>query len=352
MKLNGNTIRTFLGANSSEGFVSLYGEFPRECRTVVIKGGPGSGKSSIMKKTANEALKRGYFVEYCYCSSDAESLDGIRIPEISLCMVDGTPPHLTEPRFPGAMDEILYTGQFWDSKKLRENADEIQRFSTEIKSCFSRAYRYLAAAGKATEDIRTAAEKITEKERLENFAQSLLRKHLKGPAGEAKIYPRFLSGIAPQGLVIHRDTVYTLAKSVYVLQDPYGISPIFLDAILKNACRYEQEIYVFYDPLSPTILQHVVLPQAEVAFVTSNKVHPFEPQNAYRIHLQRFLKEDDTIKSRSKSGEKLAEVCLNEALLCLSREKALHDDLEEFYIEAMDFGKLNTFVNKFVKNLF
>ncbi len=350
--MNGKTIRTFLGANSCEGFASLYGTFPGENRTIVIKGGPGSGKSSIMKKAAGEALKRGYFVEYCYCSSDAESLDGIRIPELSLCMVDGTPPHLTEPRFPGAVDEIFYTGQFWDGKKLRENAEEIQKFSADIKGCFARAYRYLSAAGKAREDIRIAAEKITEKLKLQKFASSLLGKHLKVSKGEAILRPRFLSGIAPQGLVVHRDTVYTMAKTVYVLQDTYGISSLFLDRILEEATQYNQEIYVFYDPLTPSVVQHIVLPQAEVGFVTSNKIHPFEPQNAYRIHLERFLQNEDSLKLHYKSTEKLTEACLKEALSCLKREKTLHDDLEEFYIEAMDFGKFNGAVNRFVKNLF
>ncbi len=349
--MNGKTIRTFLGANSCEGFYSLYGAFPGECRTIVIKGGAGSGKSSIMKKTAAEALKRGYFVEYCYCSSDAESLDGIRIPEMSLCMVDGTPPHITEPRFPGAVDEIFYTGQFWDSKKLRENAEEIQKFSTEIKAYFARAYRYLSAAGKATEDTRIAAEKNTDKEKMKKFAVSLVEKYLKGPKGEAKLLPRFLSGISPQGLVVHRDTVYTLAKTVYVLRDPYGISSLFLDFVLEKAIQHNQEIYVFYDPLTPSVVQHIVLPQAEVGFVTSNKIHPFEPQNGYRIHLERFIQNPDSLKARCKSAEKLTEACLKEALFCLNKEKSLHDDLEEFYIDAMDFGKLNSAVNKFIKNL-
>ena len=41
----------FLGANSKNGFYSLYDElFAGEYRLHIIKGGPGTGKSSFMRK--------------------------------------------------------------------------------------------------------------------------------------------------------------------------------------------------------------------------------------------------------------------------------------------------------------
>ncbi len=350
--MNGTTIRTFLGANSREGFSSLYAAFPENNRTIVIKGGPGSGKSGIMKKVAAEASKRGLFVEYCYCSSDAESLDAIRIPEKNLCIVDGTPPHLMEPKFPGAQDEIFYTGQFWDGKKLKASLSEIQDFSGKIKECFARAYRYLSAAGNAVDDIRSTVLPKTDTKRLKIFAKDLLKRHTKKRKGNGIFYPRFLSGITPQGYVVNRDTVYTLAEKVYVLDDPYRISASFIETILESASESGQEIYVFYDPLCPSVPQHVILPEEGIGFVTSNKTHSFEPQNAYKIHLSRFCTVDENEKERCRSAERLISACLKEALISLKKEKELHDDLEEFYVEAMDFKKLNACVTKLVKSLF
>ena len=41
--------RYFLGANSKDGFVSLYGDFPPDGSFLhIIKGGPGTGKSGFM----------------------------------------------------------------------------------------------------------------------------------------------------------------------------------------------------------------------------------------------------------------------------------------------------------------
>ena len=196
--MNGNTIRTFLGANSGQGFSTLYSTFPAENRTLIINGGPGSGKSSVLKKIAARALKENDFVEYCYCSSDADSLDAICIPEINLCAVDGTSPHLMEPRFAGAQDDIFYTGQFWDGKKLQKSFAEIQDLTQKIKECFARTYRYLGAAEKASEDVRTIAIKNTSIPQLRTFAENLARRHVKKFKERVFFFPRFLSSFSPQ----------------------------------------------------------------------------------------------------------------------------------------------------------
>lgn len=350
--MNGNSIRTFLGANSSEGFFSLYDIFRGTDRTIIIKGGPGSGKSGIMKKIAAESLKRGFFTEYCYCSSDAESIDAIRIPQKGLCITDGTTPHLIEPKFAGAKDEIFYTGQFWDGNKLQKSYEEIKDLSLKISECFGRAYRYLAAAGRMAEDIRKTNKPLVDLEKMKRFAAEMIRRHATKSTGTGRILPRFLSGITPQGSVIHRDTVYTLAEKVFVLEDPYRIGQVFLEAIIETAMEEGHDMYVFYDPLCPSVPEHVALPNGGIAFVTANHFHSFEPQNAYRIHLNRFLKEELPKQDLKHKEEKMIDACLQEAFDSLKREKAYHDDLEEYYIEAMDFRKLNAATVKLIKDLF
>ena len=86
----------FLGANSAQGFVSLYDELIDESQAsafYVLKGGPGCGKSTLMKKIGEKMEGAGYAVEYILCSGDPDSLDGIVIPEKGVAIVDGTSPH-------------------------------------------------------------------------------------------------------------------------------------------------------------------------------------------------------------------------------------------------------------------
>ena len=349
--MNGNSIRTFLGSNSEHGFYSLYPQFPGKAETYVIKGGPGSGKSGLMKKAAAAAAEQGHFVEYCYCSSDAGSLDAVRIPEKNICILDGTPPHTFEPRFPGAQDVILNTGLFWDRKKLRKNREEIEILSHRIQTEFARTYRYLSAAGQSATEEHVTAEKGTNRKKMSDFVRNLLRRHGTPVCGEGTIHPRFLSSISPQGYITNKDTLYTLCDRVFVLNDKYGVSDLFLDAAAEYAQKTGAEVYAFFDPLQPDRLRHIALPEINLAFATSNRLHTFEPQNAYRIDLKRFtdLSEEDLV--RCKKAEKVKDECLSEALAALSREKALHDDLEEYYIDAMDFRKLNQYTNKVIKEI-
>ncbi|MBO5185180.1 MAG: hypothetical protein J6D79_05545, partial [Clostridia bacterium] len=68
--------KIFLAANSPSGFVSFFDELYnpyRNCRAYIIKGGPGTGKSSFMKKIAAAAEEKGHEVTRVFCSSDPQS---------------------------------------------------------------------------------------------------------------------------------------------------------------------------------------------------------------------------------------------------------------------------------------
>lgn len=86
----------FPGGNTSQGFFSYYDYILSQdeaTRIICIKGGPGVGKSTFMKKIGEEMQERGYNVEFMHCSSDNNSLDGVVIPAIKVALLDGTAPH-------------------------------------------------------------------------------------------------------------------------------------------------------------------------------------------------------------------------------------------------------------------
>ena len=89
-------VRYYLGANSPGGFYSLYDQLldPGEAEELLIlKGGPGCGKSTLMGQVAARAEEQGLRVEYIRCSGDPDSLDAILLPDRRAAIVDGTAPH-------------------------------------------------------------------------------------------------------------------------------------------------------------------------------------------------------------------------------------------------------------------
>jgi len=95
MKQSKTELQFFLGANAASGFVSHFEELydpEGGWKCYIIKGGPGTGKSSMMRRIVERTP--GLEHEMIHCSSDPESLDGVIFPEKKICIADGTAPHV------------------------------------------------------------------------------------------------------------------------------------------------------------------------------------------------------------------------------------------------------------------
>ena len=68
----------FVCANSAKGFQNFFSSNLKGLNKIyILKGGPGTGKSSLMKKIGSTLEEKNYPIEYIHCSSDPDSLDGI-----------------------------------------------------------------------------------------------------------------------------------------------------------------------------------------------------------------------------------------------------------------------------------
>ena len=133
--------RFFLGANSPGGFKSLYDNFtdPSVDCLRILKGGPGCGKSTFMKRVGAAAEERGLSVEYIHCSGDPDSLDGVYIPALRLAYADGTSPHVIEPSFAGSEASYINFGAFYDLDMLRREREGIRLLTEGYKAQYNRA---------------------------------------------------------------------------------------------------------------------------------------------------------------------------------------------------------------------
>lgn len=112
-------IQYFLGANSPTGFYSLYPELiqPERARTIyILKGGPGCGKSTLMRRVGARMEEEGLDTEYILCSGDPDSLDALLLPQLGVALVDGTAPHVVEPKYPGVVDRYVNMGDCYDKE--------------------------------------------------------------------------------------------------------------------------------------------------------------------------------------------------------------------------------------------
>ena len=230
----------YLGANTPGGFFSLFDELYRPAegwRLWIVKGGPGTGKSSLMKKIAAEAERRGLFCERIFCSSDPQSLDGVIIPSLKTSVADGTAPHVLEPKYPGVCEMLVDLGAFRNDEKLRQNAAEILRLTDENRAKHMECTRFLNAAGSAGSDMVKMAAGALDPEKLESFISHLsAREFGTGAGGKGEVRRRFLSAVTPEGVRTFYETAAALAERRIVLHDDIGLcSALIVESVTETA---------------------------------------------------------------------------------------------------------------------
>ena len=149
-------VQYFLGANSPTGFYSLYDQMidrAKARRLYILKGGPGCGKSTLMRRVAERAKAAGQEVEYILCSGDPDSLDAVILPGMELAVADGTAPHVIEPDYPGVVEQYVNLGDCY-RPGLEEVRQGILAATKDYKAGYRSSYRCLGAAGKVLEELR------------------------------------------------------------------------------------------------------------------------------------------------------------------------------------------------------
>ncbi len=139
----------FASGNTNLGFVNHFNYILDDSKphfTYVIKGCSGCGKSTFMKKIANYFESKNLNLEYFYCSSDPNSLDGICLSDFNICIVDGTAPHVLEPKLPQIFDKLINLGDFISYNAITSKTEIISLINNK-KSNYDIIYNYLSSIG-------------------------------------------------------------------------------------------------------------------------------------------------------------------------------------------------------------
>ncbi len=356
---NTESVSFFLGANTPGGFFSLFSELysPEEgWRLYVIKGGPGTGKSTLMKRVAEGCDRRGLFCERIYCSSDPHSLDGVIIPSLKISIADGTPPHVIEPRYPGVSEKFVDLGVFRDDSKLISHADEIIELTKENSFYHKKCVDFLLAARAAENDTASVVIPSMKISTLHKFSEKLAGKMLNSLSDTpVKMKKRIISAVTPEGKVEFSDTFNSLCEKRVMLYDSFGsASAVILKLLALRAQEKGIEGFCCYDSMnvlsSPTAL---ILPGLHSGFLRGHKNSVDSGDDVLFVNCMRFY--DTGILSRHKNriafNNRSRDEMLAGAVDCLKKAKTTHDRLEKFYIDAMDFGAMNEYSERLIKEI-
>lgn len=333
----------FPGGNTALGFFSFYDHIlPEEetRRMIILKGGPGVGKSTFMRRIGAALAERGHAVEYLICSSDPHSLDGVVARKAGFAIIDGTAPHIVDPRLPGAADSLVNLGAFLDETTLSKRKDTIMALRREISACFARAYRYLAAALLLRDDEaaigRATADEGKLMRMLSPWMQELKGEEEVGAPGKSR--SMFASAITPEGYLHHLET-FGARRLWRITGDWGGESNRLLSLLRHTALLHGQDVETLHSPLNPRRVEHLYLPAMDLLITTENRYHalPEEAERTLNLEEARGRAPTTAEQEAMRFNEEQFDRLLHSACLSLARAKALHDELEAEYIPCMDF---------------
>lgn len=333
------TTNFYLGANSGEGFASLYdqlGTLDDTYDRMVLKGGPGVGKSTFIRTIGKAMEEAGTDVEYLWCPGDPESLDGVVLPQLRCSIVDGTAPHVIEPEYPAAVDRCVDLGRFYDLTAAKRSREEIVTYTAEHRAANTRAYHSLKAARQVELDALTAVQKTMDWDRAQRRVDGVIARELRRRGTESgRTVKRFLGSITCRGAVWRFDSVGTLCPKVYELADSWELSGGLLERLREEASRKGWDTIACPSTEEPRQLEHLLIPGLGLGFVTSRPGMNYPGKPYRRIRLDAMARPEG--RARLRFETRMTGLLREEAVTDLREAKAAHDRLEAVYNPYVDF---------------
>ena len=334
-----NNNRYFAASNTFGGFVSYYDRiFGGLKRIYVIKGGPGTGKSRLISELGKSAEGRGLPTEYFYCSFDPDSLDGLIVNK-RVAVVDGTAPHIFEPRIPGALDVTVDLSGFWNRAYLESKRRELCELNEQKSRCFELAYLYLSSLGKIYESNRKMLEMCIKRYM---FVERLLRASEESPF-RTETMLRIRSSFGRAGIRSY-SSYEEMSQEVIYISDEYDtmIASELMKSLVWEQRRIGNVKMYSCSPLEKNRPDAIMLnDQSSVIVGGGGDFDVSEFLSPDFVRLVPMLKENSEIRKTL--------ISCAEGQLRIASE--LHSEIEKIYISAMNFAEKEKFAAELVENI-
>ncbi len=341
---NNQTKKYFAAANSYGGFISYFNNVFNSVdynRIYVLKGGPGTGKSSLMKKISSLFLNKGFDIEEIYCSSDPKSLDGVIIKseKCRVAVIDGTSPHERDAIIPGAIDEVINLGDGWDSKWLRAKRNEVLDLAKEKGEAYKTAYAYLKIAGESSAIIKNCYGSRIDKLAIKVLAERLIQNISAENTSNKQL--RLFSSFGRYGDYC-LDAFEGTDKEIINIHGNRHVTSILIKYCLSKLTNIGIDVIVYPSALDPDLLEAIELVN-----------QPLIIRCAYEgtINSDDLFSIYKTDTERIKKADYLKFEALEEAKRWFSIASDLHFRLEEIYSEAMNFEKNDAIFDRIVTEI-
>ena len=262
-KISYNIHSFFAAANSFDGFKSNFPQIfdgRKFDRIYILKGGPGTGKSTLMRKVGHCFEKPDIDITYIYCSSDTKSLDGVIIKKENMhyAIIDGTSPHMTDPLYPGAVEVLVNLGEGFDTQSLSRQKEKIIELNTLKSEAYKSAYKFLSLAGNIFNNIFDVFYNSDVYSKAEKLANEILKNNIHDTIGVCTSSDYLVGAYGKDGYV---RLDLPCIKKEYISLTGDGFTEYAVIREIKKALAEDRLTEnVFYSPLTTKMIDAVITP--------------------------------------------------------------------------------------------
>jgi len=343
----------FPGAMGPEGFISCFDHLIPERdlrRMLILKGGPGVGKSTFMRRIHAAMSENDEPAMLYFCSGDPDSLDAVVIPTRGLLILDGTAPHIVDPKIPGARDSIINLGACLDEAAMRPRLAHIRACMADHAACSRRARAFMRSICALRRDSAAAVSECIDEGRMHRMTGALTAAVLSekaGPAALPRVRPVITDAITPKGELClltddRRQRVIRLA-----CHDAMDLTPV-LRALSHAALQAGYDVEEHLSPTMPGALLHLSIPALSTLVTTAGTL-----TSEQTFDFSACLPVGGLLRRECALEQARAGIIRHtqQAVSAMAQAKELHDELETFYVPNMDFAKWQAILDETLQSL-
>lgn len=343
----------FPGAMGPDGFISCFDHLlPQSLlrRKLILKGGPGVGKSTFMRRVHAALCAEGQPSTLYFCSGDPDSLDAIAVPHAGLVLLDGTAPHIVDPAIPGARDSIINLGACLNEPAMRPRLPLIQACMKDHAAASRRARACMQAASALMRDQAALVKGVCDEEKIAQMIRAVIQSVLCGsePSSScASVRPVITDAITPKGelcLIAQNAQPRVIRLTGHWAMDLTDVLRSISAAVRANGHAVEEHLC----PLIPGGLLHLTIPSLGTLITTGERL-PSEMTFDFSacLPMSALLRHDAALEQ----GRTGVRQYIGKAVDALQQAKKLHDELETFYVPNMDFSRWQEMLDQTIESL-
>ncbi|MEA4924956.1 MAG: hypothetical protein VB084_06535 [Syntrophomonadaceae bacterium] len=342
MNNRGITRYVFASSFTNQGFYSFIPQLVNGLAQVyILKGPPGSGKSTFIRMLGDVMSQQGYDVEFWVSSLDPVIPDGVYIPQLDAAVINGSLPQPIDPKYPGARETIINLGEYWDQTAIQKHCREIVEQFDQVEKFQKRAANILKEASWAQEEIRNVNAAHLNIQQIDKLIHRLSAEIIENHPGE-KHY--FAGVITDDGLMNYIDELSANCKRRYIFKGPTGSGKsTVISALVSEAKQRGYFLEYFHCGLEIDYLVMVIIRNLQLALIEPGDAEIVLKQGDMVVDMTQYLDRYDSEEEAIKTSEawRRYESLLLQAQHELESLRLSTREVKKIYTSAMDFERLD-----------